>query len=89
MISLDNSFTNDTSRRKHLWESDLEFAPVLPLGWTVVCESKSCSRFRAKREQLLRVEGTYKGLDPSTLPASEQTRHMKYSPDQILALAFR
>jgi len=33
MISLGNSHTNITSKRQHLWEIDLRFAPGLPPGW--------------------------------------------------------
>ena len=33
MVSLVNSHTNATSRRWHLWEIDLRFAPELPPGW--------------------------------------------------------
>jgi len=33
MVSLVNSYSNATSRRKHLWEIVLRFAPGLPPGW--------------------------------------------------------
>jgi hypothetical protein len=33
MVSPVNSHANATSRRKHLWEIDLRFAPGLPPGW--------------------------------------------------------
>ena len=36
MVSSVNSHTNATSKRWHLWEIDLRFAPGLPPGW-VAC----------------------------------------------------
>ena len=33
IVSLVNSHTNATSKRWHLWEIDLSFAPGLPPGW--------------------------------------------------------
>ena len=33
IVSLVNSHTNATSKRWHLWEIDLRFAPGLPPGW--------------------------------------------------------
>jgi len=35
MVSLVNSHSNSSSKRWHLWEIDLRFAPGLPPGWMV------------------------------------------------------
>ena len=36
MVSLLKSHSNATSRRQHLWEIDLRFAPGLPPGWNPI-----------------------------------------------------
>ena len=39
MVSLVNSHANATSKRQHLWEIDLIFAPGLHPGWIRTCLS--------------------------------------------------
>ena len=53
MVSLVNSYSNATSRRWHLWEVDLRFAPGLPPGW----ETNSLVG-RGGKAYLLQVEGS-------------------------------
>jgi len=45
MVSSVNTHTNATSKRWHLWEIDLRFAPGLPPGWLGVrSQLESCAR---------------------------------------------
>ena len=70
MVSLDNSHSNATSWRWHLWEVDLEFALGLPPGWLPISMQGDAS-LRPVTYHFNRVQGylDYKKLQPpSTLP---------------------
>ena len=47
MVALVNSDTNATSKRWHLWELELGFAPELPPGWVV---NEECTLLAVERE---------------------------------------
>ena len=53
MVSLVNSYTNTTSKRRHLWEIDLRFALISTPGWgfnryPLSSECGTCKSVRAR-----------------------------------------
>ena len=59
MVSLVNSHTHATTKRWHLWEIDLRFAPGLPPGWPSTQPPRASIEGRASSGCSLVVQGVH------------------------------